>query len=157
MMRHTMNIPVLQGLAVGGLIFGCSLQGLAQQPGTQQPDIGRSEYQAGCAACHGADGKGNGPVAIALLTKPVDLTIIAKKNNGVFPFGRLYDVIDGRQEVKAHGDRAMPVWGYRYSPAPIPGTNPVVPYFVDPLYDREPIIRARILAVIDYLYRIQEK
>ena len=35
--------------------------------------------------------------------------------------------------------------------------NPVAPYFVDPVFDREPIIRARILAVIDYIYRIQVK
>jgi mono/diheme cytochrome c family protein len=152
-----MKILNVRGLAIAGLLVGCSVPGLAQQPATQDADVGRSEYNSGCAACHGADGKGTGPVAAVLLTKPADLTIITKNNNGVFPFGRIYDIIDGRQEVKAHGDRAMPVWGYRYSPAPITGTNPAVPYFVDPVYDREPVIRARILAVIDYLYRTQEK
>jgi hypothetical protein len=96
-----------------------------------------------------------GPVADALTTKPADLTMVAKKNNGVFPFGRIYDIIDGRHELKSHGARDMSIWGFRYSPAPIPGVNPVAPYFVDPLYDREGVIRARILAVIDYLYRIQ--
>jgi hypothetical protein len=121
----------------------------------EQPDIGKIEYQSGCAACHGADGKGNGPVAGFLITKPADLTMITNKYNGAFPFGHIYDVIDGRQEVKAHGDRAMPVWGYRFSPPPVSGSNPVAPYFVDPVFDREAIIRARILAVIDYIYRIQ--
>jgi mono/diheme cytochrome c family protein len=152
-----MKRRVLEGLVVINLIIGFDVQGWAQQPGAQQPDIGKTEYQSGCAACHGVDGKGTGPVADALKTKPADLTMIAKKNNGVFPFGRIYDIIDGRQEVKPHGARDMPIWGFRYSPAPIPGVSPVAPYFVDPLYDREPVIRSRILAVIDYLYRIQEK
>jgi mono/diheme cytochrome c family protein len=152
-----MKSSVLEGLLVANLVVGFDVQARAQQPGAQQPDIGKTEYQSGCAACHGVDGKGTGPVADALKTKPTDLTTIAKQNNGVFPFGRVYDIIDGRQEVKSHGARDMPIWGFRYSPAPIPGVNPVVPYFVDPLYDREPVIRGRILAVIDYLYRIQVK
>jgi Cytochrome C oxidase, cbb3-type, subunit III len=148
---------VLEGLAVSILVVGFNLQSRAQQPVPQQPDIGKIEYQSSCAACHGADGKGTGPVAAALSTKPADLTTLAKRNNGVFPFGRIYDTIDGRVEVGSHGTRDMPVWGFRFSPAPIPGFSPQAPYFLDPLYDREPVIRSRILAVIDYLYRIQEK
>jgi mono/diheme cytochrome c family protein len=152
-----MKRAALTGLVVANLIVGFNVQSWAQQPVPQQPDIGKTEYQSSCAACHGVDGKGTGPVADALKTKPADLTTIAKGNNGVFPFGRIYDIIDGRQEVKSHGGRDMPIWGFRYSPAPIPGVNPAVPYFVDPLYDREPVIRGRILALIDYLYRIQVK
>jgi hypothetical protein len=83
--------------------------------------------------------------------------MLAKQNNGVFPFGRIYETIDGRVEIKSHGTREMPVFGYRFWPAPTPGFSPQAPYYVDPLYDREPIMRSRILAVIDYLYRIQEK
>jgi len=152
-----MKRAVIEALVVASLFTGFNTQGFGQQPTGEQPDIGKIEYQSGCAACHGVDGKGNGPVAAFLLTKPADLTMITKKYNGAFPFGHIYDVIDGREEVKAHGDRAMPVWGYRYSPSPISGSNPVAPYFVDPVFDRETIIRARILAVIDYIYRIQEK
>jgi mono/diheme cytochrome c family protein len=152
-----MKRPVLEGLVIANLIVGFNLQSWAQQPVPQQADIGKTEYQSSCASCHGVDGKGRGPVADALKTKPADLTMITKENNGVFPLGRIYDVIDGRQEVKAHGVRDMPIWGFRYSPAPISGVNPVAPYFLDPVYDREPVIRSRILAVIDYLYRIQVK
>lgn len=152
-----MNRPVLKGLLLASLIVGFSVPSWAQQPAPQPPDIGKIEYESSCAACHGVDGKGGGPVAAALKTKPADLTTITKANNGVFPFGRIYDVIDGRIEVRSHGARDMPIWGFRYSPAPIQGFNRVAPYFVDPLYDREPLIRGRILAVIDYLYRIQEK
>jgi mono/diheme cytochrome c family protein len=152
-----MKRPVLEALVVANLIVGFNVQSFAQQPAPQQPDIGKTEYQSSCASCHGVDGKGTGPVADALKTKPADLTTIAKQNNGVFPFGRIYDIIDGRLEVKSHGVRDMPIWGFRYSPAPIAGFNSVAPYFLDPLYDREPVIRSRILAVIDYLYRIQVK
>lgn len=65
----------------------------------------------------------------------------------------VYEKIDGRQEVKAHGTREMPIWGYRYQPFPIGAdqtTNHSLP-------DHEPIIRGRILSLIDYLNRIQEK
>jgi mono/diheme cytochrome c family protein len=152
MVRHALEV-----VAVAGLLIGCNAHGWAQQPAAQRADIGKVEYESSCAACHGADGKGMGPVADALKTKPADLTMLARQNNGVFPFGRIYGVIDGREAVKSHGVRDMPIWGFRYSPAPIPGFGPGAPYFVDPLYDREPVIRGRILAVIDYLYRIQAK
>ena len=49
------------------------------------PDIGKVEYQWSCVACHGIDGKGTGPLATELKTKPADLTLIAKMNKGVFP------------------------------------------------------------------------
>ena len=142
---------------VVNLIVGSDVQAWAQQPVPRQTDIGKAEYQESCASCHGADGKGAGPVADALKPRPAELTTIAKRNSGVFPVGRVYDAIDGRLEVKCHGPRDMPIWGHRFSPPPTPGINPVVPYFVDPVYDREPVIRARILSIIDYLYRIQEK
>ena len=80
----------------------------------QDFDEGKSEYQSSCAACHGEDGKGNGPVSSQLKVPPSDLTVLAKKNNGVFPVKSVYEVIDGRQAVLAHGTRDMPIWGNRY-------------------------------------------
>jgi mono/diheme cytochrome c family protein len=47
-------------------------------------DAGKIEYEIGCAPCHGVDGKGSGPVAAGLTATPADLTVLAKKNNGVF-------------------------------------------------------------------------
>jgi mono/diheme cytochrome c family protein len=38
---------------------------------------GRQLYQANCASCHGAGGKGDGPAAAALKPKPADLTAMA--------------------------------------------------------------------------------
>jgi hypothetical protein len=36
---------------------------------------------------------------------PTDLTVLTKKNNGVFPFDSVYEIIDGRKTVIAHGTR----------------------------------------------------
>jgi hypothetical protein len=49
-----------------------------------------------------------------LLIKPADVTQLSIKSGGEFPFWRTYWTIDGRQEVKGHGTRAMPIWGNRF-------------------------------------------
>jgi mono/diheme cytochrome c family protein len=150
--ERTMNSAAFKGLVVANLFVGFNLSGWAQET-----DIGKLEYQTSCAMCHGIDGKGTGPLAGELKTKPSDLTAIAKGNNGVFPFNRVYETIDGRQAVKSHGSREMPIWGFRYNPSPIQGFNRSAPYYVDPLIDREGAIRGRILALVEYVYRIQAK
>ena len=80
------------------------------------------------------------------------LTVLAKNNGGVFPFSNVYEVIDGRKVIAAHGTREMPAWG-RIRPKLLYPSDK----FIDPSYDPEFIVRTRILAVIDYLNRIQEK
>jgi hypothetical protein len=47
--------------------------------------------------------------------KVADLTTNSKRNKGVCPFAHVYEVIDGRQDVKGHGSREMPVWCKWYS------------------------------------------
>jgi len=79
--------------------------------------VGKIQYQSSCAACHGADAKGDGPVSKELKTRPADLTVLAKNNNGVFPYDRVFQMIDGRNStVASHGTREMPIWGYRFGP-----------------------------------------
>ena len=116
-------------------------------------DVGEMEYLSSCAPCHGREAKGKGPLSNQLKAAPGDLTQLAKNNGGVFPFNSVYEKIDGRQEVKAHGTREMPIWGYRYAPFPIAADQA----FNRNLPDPEPMIRERILSLIDYLYRIQDK
>ena len=122
-------------------------------------DMGRSEFQSSCASCHGADARGKGPVSNQLKIPPPDLTMLAKNNNGVFPTNAVYETVEGLKTIPAHGTREMPVWGERF--------NPVVnlPHYVDPYYWKmagpeqspEVVVRKRILAVIDYLSRIQQE
>ena len=80
------------------------------------PDLGEAAageviYMRYCAACHGRTMKGDGPVASGLNRKPIDLTQLAKKNNGTFPFDKVAAMIDGRQSTRMHGTPDMPVWG----------------------------------------------
>ena len=56
----------------------------------QDIDIGKIEYQSNCASCYGMDAKGDGPVGKELKTRPTDLTLLAKKNKGVFPVNARY-------------------------------------------------------------------
>ena len=67
-------------------------------------------YSTYCAACHGANAKGDGPAAVALKVMPPDLTRIAARNGGRFPAERVRQIVLG-QGPAAHGDRTMPVWG----------------------------------------------
>ncbi len=67
-----------------------------------------------CAACHGPEGRGDGPVAPTLNVLVPDLTRLAERNGGTFPSADVRDVVDGRAVVVAHGPRTMPVWGYEF-------------------------------------------
>ncbi len=75
------------------------------------PASGQEMYSAYCAACHGKDGKGNGPAAEALSVPPADLTILAKKNENNYPYDRVRSAIVGDVRLPAHGTKEMPVWG----------------------------------------------
>jgi mono/diheme cytochrome c family protein len=72
---------------------------------------GKADYINLCASCHGTKGKGDGPVAKYLSKAPADLTKLSDAHNGIFPSERVFELIDGRREVGAHGTREMPVWG----------------------------------------------
>jgi mono/diheme cytochrome c family protein len=78
--------------------------------GTQEAS-GRMLYLRYCGACHGALGRGDGPVASALGEPPADLSQIASRNGGVFPYEAVLDAIDGTTSVRGHGVSEMPVWG----------------------------------------------
>ena len=79
--------------------------------GRTSPASGKEMYQAYCAACHGADGKGDGPASAALKSRPLDLTGLAKGNAGKFPELRVFGAINGDLGVAAHGSKDMPAWG----------------------------------------------
>jgi mono/diheme cytochrome c family protein len=113
-------------------------------------DLGKNEFEIGCAVCHGLDAKGNGMVGDAIKVKPADLTTLAKRNGGVFPTDYVTRVIDGREDIKIHGSRDMPIWGTRFS------IN-AAEHYVDVPYDQEAYVRSHVLRLVDYLYRIQQK
>jgi mono/diheme cytochrome c family protein len=64
-----------------------------------------------CAACHGKEGKGDGPAAAAFKIPPADLTTIATRNNGTFDDLKVMQSIAGEGLITAHGSLEMPIWG----------------------------------------------
>jgi mono/diheme cytochrome c family protein len=144
-MKPVRVIAALVGLTMGGV--GCIAA--AQQ----KVDLGKREYDANCAVCHGQKGRGDGPYGPMMGKGEIgaaDLTTLAKRNGGVFPFARVHDVIDGTDLVKAHGSREMPIWGEEYK---VEGR---VLYGAGSSLS-ELYVRARILALTEYVYRLQAK
>lgn len=97
-------------LGFGALVFLSAQAAIASEEEVLRD--GKEEYQVYCVACHGENGKGDGRMAEILLIKPTDLTQIAKRNDGVFPFWHVYGTIDGSVPVRGH--IYMPNWERRF-------------------------------------------
>jgi mono/diheme cytochrome c family protein len=132
---------------IGVALIGCAGAAYAQD---KKFDFGKREYDSNCANCHGLKGKGDGPYKPYLTKSPSDLSVLSKKNSGVYPFDRVYMVVDGRLEIGAHGSRDMPIWGTEYSVQA--GAS-----HMDVPYASESFVRTRILALTEYVFRLQLK
>lgn len=106
---RTVNVLSLAVLAW----FGPGLARAQEKPryDVSEAAMGASLYKSYCAVCHGSSGKGDGPMADQLRFRPSDLTAIAKRSGGKYPFEQVHKIIDGRIQVKGHGGPDMPVWG----------------------------------------------
>lgn len=137
----------LFAVAAGALVMTGT--GVAQAADAAK-DFGKAQYESNCAVCHGPAGKGDGPFKPFLTVSPTDLTTLAARNGGVFPMDRVYQVIDGREVVRGHGTRDMPIWGREYSMR-------AAEYYMEIPYDPDRYVRSRILALAEYLYRLQKR
>ena len=142
-MKHSYSVKLPASLVALTLLSGAAI---AQ---TTKVDLGKREFDASCAVCHGTSGKGNGPYVEFLKRSPTDLTTMAKRNGGVFPVNRTYETIEGAN-VPGHGSRDMPIWGNDYR-------IQAGEYFVDAPYNPEAYVRSRILALVEYINRLQER
>ena len=143
-----MDSKLIKVLTVGAIAAGAVTVAHAQQNGSagQTFDAGKDDYDSHCAACHGSSGVGEGPYA-RLLNVPIpNLTTLSKRNGGVFPYSQVYETIDGRLELPAHGMRNMRIWGQEFSYKKHP-LNP----------DPEAFVRAKINALVLYIHRLQAK
>jgi mono/diheme cytochrome c family protein len=119
----------------------------AEDPPAYDPvlaELGAPLFARYCTACHGPEGRGDGPAAASLRTRPADLTAIAKRRGGEFSNGKIAQFIDGRFELPAHGSREMPVWGERFG-ADVPDSGV-----------GESIARGNIASLVEYLKSIQQ-
>ncbi len=106
-------VLVLGGAIVGFTANSAMAQGVSMSAGGRATS-GKLEFRQYCAQCHGMDAIGDGPVAPALKKKPANLTLLSKKNGGVFPEKEVRDFIDGSKTAASHGTREMPIWGYAF-------------------------------------------
>ena len=116
----------------------------AQSPQTPRVLIdslaGRDSFELYCAACHGSDGRGGGPVAAELRTRPSDLTLLARRNDGAFPRDAVREFIVGTaRPLRAHGTIEMPVWGPMFR-----------------VFESDARVRERIANLVTYIERLQQ-
>lgn len=112
-MSQSKKTAILMLMLVVGLAAAAQKIKKVPAPYTS-PASGKEMYINHCAACHGAEAKGDGPAATALKTAPADLTMLAKHNGGKFPSNHVYSSIVGDLNVPAHGTPEMPMWGNVY-------------------------------------------
>jgi len=136
MKKCLMSIPVI--LAFAGSAIA--------QDAADEFAAGREEYLAACAACHGENADGNGPIATMFKVPVPDLRKISAGNDGVFPTLAVFQIVDGRTGIRGHGD-PMPLFGNRYK-AELAGEIGI--------YGAEQLVRSRVLELVYYLESIQE-
>ncbi len=137
---HVLTLAVL--LTISGVVL--------RQAYAQEDEIiagGKGKYEKYCASCHGPMGKGNDDMAPLLVSKPADLTQLRKKGKGEFPFWRVYRAIDGREMVRGHGSREMPLWGFVFQ----------VEEGATGASSQEDVVHGRIWQLVYFLESIQEK
>jgi mono/diheme cytochrome c family protein len=136
------------------LLFFASLSSAQTRPVVDQvlpPSYipsGQTMFQQYCASCHGADGKGGGPMASRLKTPPSDLTTLVKRRATVPPYDRKFpteyvkNILEFGPGSTAHGSSDMPAWG------------PIFRYFDN---QNERAVQQRIKNLCDYLASVQER
>jgi mono/diheme cytochrome c family protein len=100
-------------------------------------------YQDYCAVCHGPGAKGDGPSSAMLKVPPADLTTLARRHSGQFPYDYVANVLrSGPGPTILHGTADMPSWG------------PIFQYLDK---NNEKAVQQRIKNLSDYLASLQVK
>ena len=130
------------------VLLGTAMMSMA---GPAAADTAKQDFQSLCAPCHGADGRGGGPAAAALRTRPADLTRIAARH-GTFPVEKITEAVIGLDMPESHGSREMPIWGDRLINEAL-GEETSVAAAKSAAHD----VEDRIAALVRYLETIQVK
>ena len=104
---------------LSGLVLAVfALLAPAASLGAEEPEFivlqGGDDFRFHCVACHGHDGRGDGTMAEILAVPPADLTGIALRNGGSFPFWRVYTIISGEMAMAGHQTFQMPGYWRRF-------------------------------------------
>ena len=142
-------MPMHRTVLLSALLFAVCAVGAGGNPAQDQDKeqlpanyvpSGGQIYKQYCAACHGTDAKDNGPVKRALRKPAPDLTTLAKRHGGKFPYAYVTGVLRFAPGVPSHGSGSMPMWG------------PLFEY-----YYNQSSAQHRIQNLCDYLASLQEK
>ena len=101
-----LGVFVLGVVGAGITTEARSLQ--APRPAGTAVDRGHATFKEECAVCHGDQGKGTASTSPDHPAPP-DLTILARKANGLFPAAHVEAVLKGTDPVAAHTP-AMKGW-----------------------------------------------
>lgn len=108
---------------------------------------GEELYLDLCAVCHGKRGLGDGPAASEMKNKVPDLTVLAIRNNGVFPRDDVEKSVAGDSRVASHGTVDMPIWGQMFEDER-PDRK---------MFERKALANQRLYNLTEYLATIQAK
>lgn len=102
---------MVQAVSVAIFRFALTLSFAFAVTAARAAPSAEADFHMSCSGCHGEDGRGGGAKSFGLSAEPPDLTTLKARNGGLFPRERLRRIIDGREDIKVHLDREMPVWG----------------------------------------------
>jgi mono/diheme cytochrome c family protein len=99
------------------LLISMAISASAQTTPQREPPMrsvdGATIFQNNCAACHGREGRGDGPVSKTLKRSVPDLTRLSQRNGGAFPAIHVRTTITfgANDLLPTHGSKTMPIWG----------------------------------------------
>ena len=134
-MRATL-LALGAGLGFAALVAACAPPPVATGA--------RADFAAYCAVCHGEDGRGGGPLAAELAMSPPDITLVTRRNGGIFPKTQTMGHIAGY--TMGRSDSAMPQFADLLD-------GPTVMY--DDGSGQAVPTPARLVALADYVQSIQ--
>jgi mono/diheme cytochrome c family protein len=140
-MRYSLLVAALLILAGAAGAQSKAVDSQDQFPPDFVPS-GKSMFKQYCAACHGLDAKGHGPDRAALKVPAADLTTLAKRHGGEFPYDLVTNILRFGPGVAAHGSSDMPTWGGIFQ-------------YMDNY--NQATVQKRIKNLCDYLATLQEK
>jgi mono/diheme cytochrome c family protein len=139
----------MKGMTMRNILVLAAAGGLAACVAVDAPERAidpADDFAAYCSACHGAGGTGDGEMAGDLAKQPADLTLLAKRNKGVFPTTKVMAQIWGYAGMKGKG--VMPNFGPLME-------GDIVPYDGgDGIETPTPV---RLVALAEYLKTLQVK
>lgn len=128
-------------------VAALTVLGLAGCTAPSQPvSVGRAAFTENCSSCHGAQGRGDGPMSVFVSTGVPNLRQLRQRSGGEFPKTYVIEVVTRISDL--HDDIvAMPDFGT------LLGASPTVYMAAD---GQRIKTDSTILAIVDYLESVQD-